>query len=306
MKLFFIFSLLLLFNCSVFSQDCLDKIEKQAVIIDSLRKVIKVENKNYQQLVNDCQKISKDLHDSLIILKSELLKLEKFKLEKGFIDRQIIQKNDSITSLKNQLIQLNQQISSEKQKCILQSIEENEKGKNEALASIVNSYKSKTFDELILTSTKLIIQRDMIFVGNNASVKSVLSDLGKYFNAEEVLAKKFDTEKIKYSQAQLIQIKQQSTKLNELKENIDFYKDYNDALKKTIENLIDLDKRKVALGEVENQKKKFNEIVGELSNYMYNYYNYNNYPYLFDIVLQIIKRKKPNADADITDLLNKL
>jgi len=306
MKQFSIFSLLLLFNCSVFSQDCFDKIAKQAVIIDSLQKFIKIENKNHQRLTYDCQKNIKNLNDSLTRINSDLLKVEKFKLEKLSIEKQIIQKNDSITSLKNQVIQLNQQISSEKQKCIQQSIEENEKGKNEALAIIVNSYKSKTFDELILTSTKQTIQRDMIFVGNNASVKLVLSDLEKYFNAEEVLANKFDSEKIKYSQAQLIQVKQQSKMLDKLKENIDFYKDYNDALKKSINNLIKLDTLTKAKGEVEIQKLKFKDISAELINYIYNFYNYDNYLYLYDIVLVIIKRKKLDADADINDLLKKL
>lgn len=306
MKQFSIFSLLLFFNCFVFSQDCFDKIAKQAVMIDSLQKFIKIENKNHQRLIFDCQKNIKNLNDSLTRINSDLLKVEKFKLEKISIDKIINQKNDTIILLKNQLIQLTQQISSERQNCLQNKREEYDKGRNEAMAIIANAYTSKTFDDLILTSSLLKIQQDMQFFGNIPSVKSVLSDLEKYFIAKESLANKFDIDKIKYSQTQLNLVKRQSKLLDKLKENIDFYKDYNDALKKSINNLIKLDTLTKAKGEFEIQKLKFKDISAELINYIYNFYNYENYPYLFDIVLQIIKRKKPNADADITDLLNKL
>lgn len=289
-----------------YSQDCFDKLAKQAVVIDSLQKVVKTEKGNKEHYINDYQKNSEVLRDSIKTLNSDLSKLEKFKTDKKIIDVQLKQKNDSITSLKNQISEKNQQSSIEKQKVEKRLHEEKEKGRNEALDDIINSYKNKKLDDLIKYSSKLSVQRDLQLVGNNAEIKPILFDLEKFFLAIELLAQKFDAAQIKNAQILLNQIKQQSALLEKIKENLEYYKDFNGELKKTIEKLIDLDKRKVASNDAVIQKLKFNDIVSELTNYMYNYFEYGNYPYLSDIVLEIIKRKKLNPDADISDLLKKL
>ena len=54
-------------------------------------------------------------------------------------------------------------------------------------------------------------------------------------------------------------------------------------------------------------KSKLNKILSELSTFIFGYnFNFVDYPYLTDIVLEIIKRKQPNPDADINDLLEKI
>jgi hypothetical protein len=75
-----------------------------------------------------------------------------------------------------------------------------------------------------------------------------------------------------------------------------------------IEKIISIDKREVVASmEDEIQKQKFNKILSEISLYIFNYdFNFVDYPYLSDIVLEIMKRKQPNPDADITYLLAKL
>ncbi len=51
---------------------------------------------------------------------------------------------------------------------------------------------------------------------------------------------------------------------------------------------------------------KLNKILSELSKFIFDYnFNFVDYPYFSDIVLDIIKRKQPNPDADIVDLLKK-
>jgi hypothetical protein len=162
------------------------------------------------------------------------------------------------------------------------------------------------FNNLIKSSTKLsIIECDMQLV-DKAEVKQILEDLLVYFNTEELLTKKFDAAIIKNAQTQLNQIKQKSGLLDKLKDNIEYYQDFNNALKETIGKLVDLDKRKKAGVDAEIQKMKFAEIVTELTKYMYDYYDYGNYPYLYDIMLEIIKRKRADADMDISDLLRQL
>ena len=54
-------------------------------------------------------------------------------------------------------------------------------------------------------------------------------------------------------------------------------------------------------------KSKLNKIISELSNFIFVYnFNFIDYPHLSEIVLEIIKRKQPNPDADISDLLKKI
>lgn len=305
MKKIVVIALILCGFYPAYSQDCFDKVASQAVVIDSLQKLIKTENDNSQRFILDCQKVSKDLSDTIKTLKADLSKLEKFKADKKTIDAQLQQKSDSIASLKTTISEKNKQISAEKSKGEQKARDEKEQGKQEALANIVNAYK-KPFDDLLHSSTKMSVQRDLQLVGNNVEVSTVLRDLEKYFSAKELLEKKFDAAQIKNAQNQLNQIQQKSVLLDKLKENIEYYQDFNNALKETTGKLVELDKRKIADGDTEIQKLKFNDIVLELTDYMYNYYDFSNYPYLSDIVLEIIKRKRPNADADITDLLRKL
>ncbi|MDR1581733.1 MAG: hypothetical protein LBS55_00475 [Prevotellaceae bacterium] len=305
MKKIIVLLLILYGVCSAYAQqeqDCYDKIGRQAVVIDSLEKEVKRFQENNIRQTAYYQDSIRVLRDKNRELQSDLSTLEKFKTDKKNIDAQLNAKNDSIALLKNQLFEKDRQILTERQQGEQKANEENEKGKNEALENVVNTYKNKQFDDLIKFSTRQSVLRDKLLTGNNAEIQQVLSDLEKYFNAEELLAKKFDATQIEDTQVQLHQIKQESALLGTLKENLKYYHDFHDALKETIEKLIDLDKKKSADGDMEIQKLKFNDIA----NYVYNYYDYGNYPYLSAIVLEIIKRKGFNADTDISDLLRKL
>jgi hypothetical protein len=156
---------------------------------------------------------------------------------------------------------------------------------------------------LIRSSTKASIQRDLQMVGNNEEARPVLLDLEKYFNANELLEKKFDEAQIKNAQTELDTINQPSALLDKLKENLEYYQDYSNALKETIRKILVLDGREAV---DDAARQKFNEIVTELGNFMYNYYDYGNYPYLSGIVLKILKQKKSDVNANITDLSNEL
>lgn len=290
-----------------FAQDTLmhliARIEKSAVEIDSLKKVIKTEIDNRQQL----SKESNNLHDTLKKLKYELIKLEEFKTEKKKIDSLLRQKVDTISSLKAVLIEKEKQVTAEKQIGEQKAKEENEKGKNEILAAIVNTYKNKSFDELLNSSTQQSAQRDLQLFQDQKEVKQVLSDMNKYFNAKGLLNIKLDIAQIENVQTQLGQIKWESLLLVKLKELLINYRTYNDGLKETIAKIMALDSTKIASGNKEIQKMKLAEIQAGFSSYIFNYdFNFLDYPYLANIFLEIIKRKQPNPDADISDLLHKL
>lgn len=308
MKKIIVLALLFCGVCSAYSQITQEMYDKKVEEIVNLKKQLEDAATSHNNMVATSQSVLKSLKDTINELKIDLSKLEKYKTEKKTIDAQFQQKNDSIVLLKTQLSEKDKQIATTKQQGDQKARDEKERGKVEALASIVNSYKNRQFDDLIKSSTKLSVERDRQLVGNNGEVKPILNDLSVYFNAEEWLAKKFDAAAIKNTLTQLNQIKQKSALLDKLKDNLEYYQDFNNALKETIGNLVNLDKRKEAGDDAEIQKLKLQEIatIFEVNKYIYNYYDYANYPHLSNIVLEIIKRKQSNADADITDLLQKL
>ncbi len=330
MKKIIILSIILCGFYTAYSQDLIREIQKLTLANDSLQKqVIKplhdsilnlnsskeIEVSKLQKKIKDLEKEKDNLNKKIKDFDKDIASLNKnkIKIEKDSLQKRVELLTENAAKLnleiqgKNLEIQkINKQIDEEKQIGEQKAKSEKEIGKNEALTDIVNSYKNKEFDDLIKISTKLSVQRDMQFIGNNVDVKVILSDLEKYFNAEELLANKIDTAQIKNALLKLNQIKQKSELTKQLKENVKYYKDFNDELKKTIEKLIKLDDLTETIGDAAVQKLKFKDIVLELSNYMYDYYDYSNYPYLSDIILKIIKHKKPNADEDLSDLLGKL
>lgn len=289
---------------SVFAQkDLIDRLEKQAVEIDSLKKLIKNEMDGRQLLRNENNR----LQDTLKKLKYDLANLEEFRKGKKNIDSMVRQKTDSLALLKAGIVEKDKQIAIEKQKVEQKAKEENEKGKNEILTIIINRYKSQSFDELLKSSTKQSAGQDLLLCQSLPEIQPILSDIQKYFTAKELLDAKLEAAQIKSQQIQLGQIKRESVVLGKIKETLSNYKTFNDGLKETIEKIIALDKIIKAASNKLIQKDKSDKILAELSSYIFNYdFNFPDYPYLSDIILELIKRKRPNADADISDLLNKL
>lgn len=306
-KIILIITFLLCGISAAYSQECLDKVAKQAVLIDSLQKVIKDANRQFNSLAAMTQTTQKALTDTIKSLKSSLASLEKFKEQKKSNDAQLETKNNLIASLRAQLSEKDTLIATTKQQGDQKARSENESGKKEALANLVNTYK-KPFDDLIKSSSQESVQRDIKLVGNNTQVQQVLNELQIYFNAKELLAQKFDMAQLKNTQTQLKPSTPNSALRDRLKESISKYQTFNEGLKKVLNELVKLDKLESATGMGDEiQKLKFNKIMIELSAFIFDYdFNFKDYPYLSDIVLEIIKRKQPNADADITDLLVKL
>jgi len=274
-------------NYSTYSQaELLDRLEKNTLTIDSLKRVAN----HTQELAAERQSKLKKLEDSLKVLKTELSKMESFKAN---------QKTDSILLLSSQL--------SQKEKENKKNVTEaKEQGKQEALANLTNYYLKNTFEVLIQSSTKQSIQKDQQLFGDKTELKSLLSDLDKYFKAKELLNKKYDPGQIQKAQNELNQIKRESELLSNLKNDLRLYKTYNDGLKEMLSEIvkIDADPNQTVSGLPEEvQKLKFYKI----SSYIFNYdFNLTDFPYLSDIVLEIIKRKTPSPDAEVSDLIQKL
>lgn len=298
--------------------------EKNIQLKDSIRNLA-------TNSANDFKKVNDSISDLHKSYKQELKKLvaEKKELNKELITankkvddlqkNKIIIERDSLQNLVNEIKSDNLkladkikykdlEIANVKQQGEQKVHQEKENGKREALANLVNTYKDKPFDDLIKFSSKESVQRDILLVGNNLDVKLVLNDLLIYFNAKEQLTKKFDAIQTKNAKTQLNQIKQKSTLLDKLKENIDNYQIFNDGLTDMLNYIIkiDIDFKGEGMDE-DTHKVKFNKIMSEISSYIFNYdSNFTDFPYLSDIILEIIKLKEPNTDADISDLLKKI
>jgi hypothetical protein len=274
-------------NYSTYSQvELLDRLEKNTLTIDSLKRVANLS----QGLAAERQSKLMKLEDSLKVLKTELSKMESFKTN---------QKTDSILILSSQL----SQIEKENKKNVTEA---KEQGKLEALANLTNYYLKNTFEDLIQSSTKQSIQKDQQLFGDKTELKSLLSDLDKYFNAKELLNKKYNPGQIEKAQNELNQIKRESESLNNIKNDLRLYKTYNDGLKEMLSEIvkIDADPNQTVSGLPEEvQKLKFYKI----SSYIFNYdFNLTDFPYLSDIILEVIKRKTPSPDAEVSDLIQKL
>ena len=122
------------------------------------------------------------------------------------------------------------------------------------------------------------------------------------------MGSKYDAVRNKDAENQRSQIKLESASLNKLRSAIHNYQTFNEGLRDTMGKIIALDQREsVANNTKEIQSQKFNKIMAEISYFIFNYdFNFSDYPYLSEVVLEIIKRKAPNPDADISNLLQKL
>lgn len=287
---------------SAYSQQevLLNRLTEQAVTIDSLKRVvIQVQKKEVERR----SKLVK-LEDSLKKLNSELSALEGLKKNQKSLNDQFKQINDSIHLLSTQL--------SQKEKLLLDAGKENkknvteakERGKHEALDALINYYLKNTFEVLIQSSTKQSIQKDQQLFGDKTELKSLLSDLEKYFNAKELLNKKYNPGQIQKAQNELNQIKLESVLLSKLKNDLRLYEAFNNGIKDALLKIAKLDEDKIVNPlSLERQKEKYYEISAFIFNFDFNLIDY---PYLSEIVLEVIKRKIPSPDAEVSDLIQKL
>lgn len=305
MKIILIISVLLFSHCDAFSQkELIERLEKQAVEIDSLTRIFKSEFTNRQNIAKENIRLT----DTIKLLRSDLVKLDELRLSKKKNDTILRQLTDSLVLLKTDLLKKDKQITDELKKGETREQEKYEAGKMESISSITNSYKGKTFDQLLTFSTRESAKRDLQIFQNQIEIKQMLTDVEKYFSAKELLDSRFDNQQLMSIEVQLEQIKQKSTNLDKIKELVSSYKTLNNGLKETLERIKALDNAEsVSKMSKDVQKIKFDKILAELSSFIFNYdFNVTDYPYLSDIFLEIFKRKQPNPDADISDLINKL
>jgi acyl carrier protein phosphodiesterase len=300
----------MLFNvCTCFAQqDTVSRYERQLAIIDSLKNVIATSKIISVQLEDKHKQNYKNLQDSVQSLTVNLSKLKKFRAQEKAITLQLTQKSDSINLLKATVYEKHKQSLQEMQKNRKIVVEEKERGKKEIIDIVLNNYKTNSFDALLKSYSKQSVNRDMQLSGNTEELKILLQDLNKYLDARELLKEKFDDIQIKNIQKNLNKIERASVLLDELKELVDKYQTVNEGFKETVRKIMALDKLEKVMGMPEEvQINKRSKILSEISLYIFNYdFKFDDYPYLGEIMLAIIKQKQPNPDEDIMNLSLKL
>lgn len=283
----------------------LDLLKKtQLNTIDSLQAVIKTEKNNFDDTIDLLEKKGDTIKD----LNKELSKYEKFKKEKKEIDILINQKTDSITLLTNQKFELNQKISNEKIACEQKILIENEKVRNEMLTKTASIYEDNTYEYLIGFLSKKLIARDKELLLGSKELEQMFTDLNCYFEAKALLEDSYDSVKINDALTKLNKINKQSESLDKLKENLENYELLDKGLNDCLIRIDALDKKESVSGMGEDiEKLKFNKILTiltEHSNYMFSYdLNFVDYPYLTNVLYQVIKLKFPNPDRDISKFI---
>ncbi|MBY0244618.1 MAG: hypothetical protein K2Q03_04090 [Sphingobacteriaceae bacterium] len=311
-KIILLFIVLCRFSNVHAQEDCLEKFGKQAVEINKLQndlKTEKIKNKELEdtktQQTKEHQNSKKKYTDTIGGLRKQLSELEKFKSEKEANEKTLSLKRDSINFLKKQVAQKVDENKVLNEKSKSEAADEKEKGKKEAFNQIENTYKNTSFDDLINSSSITSVERDKKLIGENTDIKQIIADLEIYLKAKFLFTEKFDPTKTNFHISQVNSIKQSSTSVTALKENLENFKTVNDKLNTAIKAIIEIDKKESVKGmEGKPFQVKLNKILTQLSIFIFEIdLETVNYPYFSDIVLDIIKRKKPNPDTDISDLL---
>ncbi len=188
-----------------------------------------------------------------------------------------------------------------------EAIKEKEKSKQEVLDKVMQTYLNQPFDTLTKITTLETVERDKSILGDGTKAQQVLADLQIYFKCEQVLDKKFDIKSIEEAKNQLTYIKTTTDRVLYLKDKLNSYRIVNDGLRDAIRKILVIDSKEIANGDDFIQERKLNKILPELAWYFRNYhYNESDYPYLTNIVLEIIKKKQKDADNDIATFLDKI
>ncbi|GHB36274.1 hypothetical protein [Mongoliitalea lutea] len=291
--------------------DPIQEIKSKAIQIDSLKRQIILEQNNSKGIQSSLLQLRERYRvrgDSLNLLNGRLQEFEKTKNSQRSIETQLKLKSDSIGLLKSELRTAKNEIISEKNKGITLAKQEKEAGKIELLDKISQKYANTSFDDLIRITTKYSVEKDFQIVSKTSEVAGQLEKLIIYHKAENLLHEKFDKSKVNLELKNLDVISEESQLTNQLRKKIQDYEIVNQGLKNALAKINQIDQSELVRGmPTEIQNTKLGKILTELSSFTFNYdLKENNYPYLIEITLEVMRRKHPNPDADITDLLLKL
>lgn len=288
MKRLLITLLTFIIGFCAFSQEkqTLDEIKRQAVEIERLKDEIKGKD----ETISIAQNII-----------AELTKYRKYKEERKEYD-------DTVASL-HQRIQILMD-STKRLNAIIQdtTITERHRGKEEALSSIINTYKSKNLDDILKEKTMAIVVQDSEILGTNSSVSDAVTSAKLYFEAQGCLSAPYSEDSVSKALDKLNSVSVDSEYVSNLKTLLENYSYYYEDFKKMIEDLVKIDNENSVEGmDKKNVDLKTNDILSVISKYIFSYdFNLNDYPYITEQLLEVLKTKIKTPDASLQAIANKL
>ena len=266
---------------------------------DSIARLNTIRKSEVSILNNKIGNLEKDTAQ----LSKQIKNLDKNNIES--LKMQLQQKRDSIYLLVGVIKERDKQIATLKSEGVRKEQEKYNNGQQNVYNQIGQIYQQNTLDSLIAYSTPKSVERDLQLVGNNAEAMRKLQYLQIYFTVQQVLKQRYDEDMVKNAQEKANTIPQ-SYLVKNLNDKLRTYKLSRDGLIVTIGKIIELDKKFIA-NDDHTQEAKLQDVLSKLSWYFRNYrFNFIDYPYLSDIVLEIMKQKQKDANSDVSRFLEKL
>lgn len=264
-----------------------------------------LEIKNDLQIGSDALK---KLQKEVTALRRDSIKVQKFRLQKTNLEKELKDKEEVIESLNTEIIQKNHDIKRIKE---AENIAAGE-AMNSAIRKIANFY-TRSFDVLISSSAKESLERDRDFLEKNEknleddSILTTLNYLIVFFESQNLLAQPHDKSKINSAISKLRESSPDSKNWKNLIKTLENYEKQKDALKLALESIRDIDTKMVA-NDYATRKIKLEEmILPKLSDFIFNYdFNDQDYPFLTATIMEVIKKKRGNPNADISEIIKKL
>lgn len=274
---------------NAYSQEILlDRVTKQAVEIDSLEKSLGQCQTRFTQLSDTIKTKNKEIND----LQSQIKKLDKYK--------ELKRTNDSLLLQNKELINIKKTLITNQQKDLTIAIA---KAKNEIYSKIADTYTNRDFESLILISNKASVDRDSNLLFENQELKQTFKDLKNYFEAKALLSYAYDATKVQTALNNLNSINHTSASLDKLKLLLTSYNTKYKGLKDCFERILSLNKNVNDLSD-EIRSDKIKDINYEISTYIFDFdINFNDYPYISEVINNAIVTKYGNTDVNISNLL---
>jgi DNA repair exonuclease SbcCD ATPase subunit len=262
--------------------------------IDSLKKVIEDLNKEYSKNAGKKERLEKkidELEKSPLKTENSKLKVEISNLENASLKKDSTYSKEKLT-YENSINVLSEELKTQKQGM-------------QIIRNQLMDFYNKPFEELVGITSLNTIQRDLKIL-ENEPIQKKLKSIQIYHESKLALSEKYNEIRVKEILDQLNSLEKNEAN-KKLIEHLVSYKYRNQFLQEALAEIIKVDLEE---GERENNKLirpiKFEKVISPLTAYFDAYKtNFFEYPYLNDIIVEIIQKKENNVDADLNYLLQR-
>ena len=272
---------------------------KLQIAYDSIAEIGLLHKSELSEINKSLRKLERDTAELYKLIK----KLDKNNLSQ--LELRLKQKDDSLLLYSNTIKKLSIDIEELKRMGVIRENQKFEEGRQAAINQMIKIYTDTSFSKLLLSSTPESVKRDLLLAEGKEEEKIILINLQIYFESKRIIEARFNSQDVSNAIKQISLIPQDPL-VSKLKEKIEKYGLRTEGLKTALNKILELDRKFIANDDY-TQKVKFSDILAEISWYFRNYrFELGEYPFLSGIVLDVMKRKEVDANADIKDLLLKL